>query len=182
MVTAQSITIRFVKNNFIIISLWFLSGLAGSFLNVFIPVSIGKFYELVLHTNSAKGKLFETIGIQLQSLDSFFIFFLLIIILRSLFLFLQQFLTSLVNETFTRDLREMMFEHQLRQTLSSFRTKPAGDYILRYSGDMSSVQKLIGNGIISFASDLFFLIIALTLLSFIQLKVTLVIKIGRAHV
>ncbi|MBL0051938.1 MAG: ABC transporter ATP-binding protein [Bacteroidetes bacterium] len=76
-------------------------------------------------------------------------------------MFVQKYYTGIINETFTKHLREMLFARQLSQSLTDFQQKPAGNYLMRYSGDMSSITKYISTGVMVLPAMYFFMVVAL---------------------
>jgi ABC-type multidrug transport system fused ATPase/permease subunit len=139
--------------------------LFNSVLNVLIPLSIGKFYELALKDEgSSKGWLFEQLGIHILNVRQYFLFFIGLVLLKALLSYLEHALTGALSERFAKELREELFRNQLQQSVKSFEQKPPGKYLLRYGGDLVALQKLITRGIIGFSGDVLFLILALLLL------------------
>ncbi|MBA2407975.1 MAG: ABC transporter ATP-binding protein [Chitinophagales bacterium] len=152
----------------------FLANLISSLLNVLIPLSIGRFYQLVLHDNSVKGKLFNALHISLQSVSEFFLFFVLIIITKSFITFVENFFAGVIGERFSRDLRELLFRTQLSQSVAINQIKPTGKYLLRYSGDLLFIQNFITKGVIQFTGDVMFMIAAVAVLLFINTLLTFI--------
>lgn len=167
----------FQKNKLLLITAFFAC-MISSLLNVLIPISIGRFYQLVLHDNSVKGKLFEALGISLQSVSEFFIFFIILVVAKSLITFAEKFLTGMIGEKFSRDLRELLFRTQLSQSVATNQVKPTGKYLLRYSGDLLFIQQFITKGTIQFTGDVIFMITAAAVLFSINAALTLIMLTG----
>lgn len=178
MITTRNLIVNFFSRNKILILLTFVASICGSLLNVLLPISIGKFYELLLLEGSAKGKLFDTLRIAVNTIPSFFTFFLLLIGLKSLFTFCEKYFSGLVGERFSRSLRELLFQSQLSHPLSVHDRKPVGKYLLRYSGDLAFIQRFISKGVIQFSGDVVFLLTAFTILYLINATLTQIVLLG----
>ncbi len=136
----------------------------GSLLNILLPLSIGKFYEIALHENSLKGRLFNYLPVEVVSGNQFFLFFAAIILLTGVTVFFHKYFAGVIGEKFSKEIRELAFSTQLKQPMRVFEEKPAGKYLLRYSGDLIFIQKFITTGIIEFSADLIFLSLAFMVL------------------
>src|SRR5262249_27224006 len=82
------------------------------------------------------------------------------------------------SELFSKDLREDLIRAQMAFTMPAFEKKPPGKYLLRYSGDLSAIQRYVMNGIIKFGIDILFLILAFAALALLNLSFTLIIFIS----
>jgi len=163
MAAPGKIILSFIGRNKWLMLAALIASLASNFLNVLLPLSIGKFYEITLpDSGSVKGKLMELLPFEINSARRFFIFFGCLILLKVLFAFFEKFGTGVVTERFARRIRERVFAAQLSHTLAAHRSKPVGKYLLRYSGDLRTVQNYLSRGILSFAGDVFFMICAFT--------------------
>ena len=83
MITTGNLIVKFFSRNKTLVLLTFVACITGSLLNVLLPLSIGKFYELLFQEGSTKVKLFDTLRIPVDPINSFFSFFLLLIGLKS---------------------------------------------------------------------------------------------------
>ena len=178
MITTGNLIVKFFSRNKTLVLLTFVACITGSLLNVLLPLSIGKFYELLFQEGSAKGKLFDTLRISVNTIPSFFSFFLLLIGLKSLFTYCEKLFTGMVGERFSRNLRELLFQTQLSHPLSVHERKPVGKYLLRYSGDLTFIQRFISKGVIQFSGDVVFLVTAFFVLYLINAPLTLMVLAG----
>jgi len=175
MTASNKIVFDFIRKN-----KWLVGGTLGAsffsnLLSVLLPVSIGKFYELALHDGgSVKGKLLKLLPVEVASIRQFFIFFGALIVLKVVFSFFEKYGTGVVTERFARRLRERVFSAQLSHTLAVHSQKPVGKYLLRYSGDLRTVQNYLNRGILSFTGDVFFMLCAFTGLWMINPRLTLI--------
>ncbi|MBX7108659.1 MAG: ABC transporter ATP-binding protein/permease [Chitinophagales bacterium] len=177
---ARKLIADFFSRNKALVLVTFVASIGNSLLNVLLPLSIGKFYELAFHESSAKGKLFDTLHLSVNTMSGFFLFFLVLIILKSVITYGEKYFTGLVGERFSRNLRELLFRTQLSHSMPVHELKPAGKYLLRYSGDLSFIQRFISKGIIQFSGDLVFLTAAFTVLLLINTTLTAVVIAGLA--
>lgn len=174
MATASTVLIEFSRRNALLISGAVLVLFIGNVLNVLLPLSIGVFYELELHESGPKAKLMHWFPIHFAETRSFLYGFLLLVLLRAVFVFFERFCSGLVGERLARSLRERLFSTQIRYTATSFAQRPVGKYLLRYSGDLQAVQQWATQGILVFTGDLFFIGAAFLLLASISVQLTLV--------
>ncbi len=177
---ARKLIADFFSRNKALVLVTFVASIGNSLLNVLLPLSIGKFYELAFHESSAKGKLFDTLHLSVNTMSGFFLFFLVLIIMKSVITYGEKYFTGLAGERFSRNLRELLFRTQLSHSMPVHELKPAGKYLLRYSGDLSFIQRFISKGIIQFSGDLVFLAAAFTVLLLINTTLTAVVIAGLA--
>lgn len=178
MITPRKLVTGFLARNKSLVLVTFIASIAGSLLTVLIPLSIGKFYEIVLHDRSVKGKLFDTMHISIETSKSFFIFFLTLIVLKSAITYAERFFTGMLGERFARNLRELLFRTQLSHSMTVHELRPAGKYLLRYSGDLIFIQRFISKGIIGFTGDIIFLLAAFAVLFTINAPLTWIVTGG----
>ncbi|HXH17797.1 MAG TPA: ABC transporter ATP-binding protein, partial [Chitinophagales bacterium] len=175
MTRANKIVFDFISRNKWLIGGTLCASLLSNLLNVLLPVSIGKFYEVALHdADSVKSRLMEWMPVEIGSTRDFFIFFGTLIILKVIFAFFEKYGTGVSAERFARRLRERVFAAQLSHTLPVHREKAVGKYLLRYSGDLRTVQNYLSKGILSFTGDVFFVLCAFTGLWLINPQLTLI--------
>ena len=149
----------------------FFTGVINSLISIVIPVSIGKYYQLAFHSNSPRGKFLDSF-FTIHHLSGFFLFFSLLILLKGIFTFFERFLAGYISELFSKQLREKLFETHLSFYASVYDRKPAGKFLLRYSGDLSAIQRYVMKGVVLFSIDVIFLVFALVVLLFINWQMT----------
>jgi ABC-type multidrug transport system fused ATPase/permease subunit len=150
-----------------------LVGFIASFFNVLLPLSVGKFFELLYQEQSTKGKLLEMLSLPINDMQSFFIFFFSLIALRGVFGFFQNYLTAYTGERFIADLRVELFKAQLTMNLRHFEKRHLSRHLQKYTGDMRFIQKWMTKGVIGGPIDFFFLVFAFFALYQINPAVTL---------
>lgn len=72
-------------------------------------------------------------------------------------LFTEKYLVFLLGEKLSQSLRETLFETQLNTRFAAFSQKPAGAYLLRYSGDLKNIRNFFQYGVIGLVRDLLML-------------------------
>ncbi len=163
--TRQQLIKSFLAQHKVIVATAMVMGVLNSLLNVVIPLSIGKFYELSLHEGGAKSRLLEKAGLHIVDLSSFFIFFFLLVALRAVFGFVEIYYSEIIEEKFVMNVRQQLFEAQLSHTVKAFHSRPVGKYLLRYSNDLAAIQNYITKGGIKLIADLTFLVFAFLVLA-----------------
>jgi len=159
----------FIKRNGIIVSITFLSGLCYNILTLLIPISLGRFYEFDFGYSSHRLKLLKDLPfINTKNFISFLLFFISLLFIRFVFEYINKYYISIIGEKFARTLREQLFEHQLQICTSVYDKKGIGKYLLRYSGDLKSIQNYVTSGLFRFSQDLFLILFLLITIAFID--------------
>lgn len=137
--------------------------LLANLVTVALPVLVSQAIAVLLGFNSLRGQwLFDAntpIGFQ----------FILVLAVSTLLLkagldFMRKRLHSQIGEDWISWLRNRIFRHQLRINLSQYEDRGIGRHLLRFSGDLSSVQHLITRGALQFIADLSLLIIGIAVI------------------
>lgn len=139
-----------------------LLGIITNLFTIIIPVSIGKYYQLVFNFEAYRMKLLgvvpETIW---NTVPKFLIIFLLLIVCRYFFYFLHEYYLRNEGEIFIKNVKDYLFNHQLQIHNSVYKEKGIGKYLLRYSGDINSLKNLYFKGTISAIVDIIMVLFAL---------------------
>ncbi|MBQ4819289.1 ABC transporter ATP-binding protein [Aquimarina sp. MMG016] len=171
-----SIISGFTHKNIILISLAILTGLCYNLLTIMIPISIGKFYELSFGFSSHRLAAFKFVPfMDAPDFNSFLLFFFFLVLLRLLFEYLNRYGIALVGERFSKLLREQLFSNQLQIAMSVYDSKGIGKYLLRYSGDLKSIQNYIKNGLIRFAQDVVLLSTVVAAIGYFDIHLGIII-------
>jgi ATP-binding cassette subfamily B protein len=83
-------------------------------------------------------------------------------------------LTGVVGERFVRDLRNAVFSHLLRMSVSYFDRHPRGRLIARMTSDIDALQDLVQLGLVQFVQSVLTLALLFVLLSLLSWKLWLV--------
>ena len=94
--------------------------------------------------------------------------------------YLNKYVISIIGESFTKDLREQLFKHQLNISANIYDQKGIGKYLLRYSGDLKSIQNYVTRGLFRFTQDLFLIVILLITIAYIDLILGIIVAISIA--
>lgn len=144
----------FIKNNIGLVIGTFVSGLCYNVFTLLIPISIGRFYEFNFGFSSHRLQIIQSFSlINTEDFNTFLIFFIGLVAIRFVFEYLNKYLIALIGEKFAKDLREKLFAHQLQIVTEVYDQKGIGKYLLRYSGDLKSIQNYVSRGIFRFLQD-----------------------------
>lgn len=154
-------------------------GMAHSIATILIPLSLGKYFELVFHAHSGRSNILHLAGISAgHNLQEFFLFFAAIIAIKGITGWADHYLTARQGERLCQALRANLFTTQLHTRPADFHRKPVNKYLLRYSGDMKSLRRLYTTGMLVFSRDVLFMALSLYLLFMIQATLTGIILIA----
>jgi ABC-type multidrug transport system fused ATPase/permease subunit len=159
MSAASTLLKPFIRDNKVLMISSIVTGLLNNIFTLLLTLTIGKFFDdaFAYHTN--KGRILSLLGLHLdKSLFHFFLFFSALIIAKLIIGWADAYFTALNGEGLSKRLREKLFEKQLYQEYESFHQKETGKYLLRYSGDMRSMQTMLTKGVIGFIKDILFII------------------------
>ncbi len=154
----------------------FIFGIISNLLTIFIPVSIGKYYELLFNIHSRRAAVLNFLPEQwTNEITNFLILFNIAVCLKITFNYLQRYYTAKMSELFIKSLREKLYKKQLLIDMEVYDEKGIGRYLLRFSGDLNSIKKYIANGIIRFSIDATLILLALATLFSIHHLIALVL-------
>lgn len=166
-----------IKENPGLAGLAVITGFCYNIFTVLVPIAIGRFYEFNFGFSSVRLKLFFS-GfpfINTSSFNAFLIFFIGIILIRFLFEYTNRYVIGILGERFSKSLRERLFAHQLRVLTPIYDEKGIGRYLLRYSGDLKSVQNYLTQGVFRFAQDILLIAILLAVIGYYSVTMALII-------
>jgi ABC-type multidrug transport system fused ATPase/permease subunit len=147
----------FIRNNKVLMISSMATGLLNNVITLLLTLTIGKFFDDAFSYSTNKGRILSLLGLHLdKNLFHFFLFFAALITAKLIFGWTDAFITALSGEKFSKQLREKLFEAQLHQDYQLFQKKETGKYLLRYSGDMRSMQNMLTKGVIGHIKDVLF--------------------------
>jgi len=150
-----------------------------SLITVLIPVSIGKYYELIFNLTSSRAGALSWLPAEFFStLPRFMLFLGSLIVLKFIFQFSYRYLTQLLGERLVKNVREHLFLHQLRLDTSVYEQRGTGRYLLRYSGDLKGMRDVFTRGMIGLTSDVILLATVLIALASADFWLVVPIMIG----
>ncbi len=169
---------RHRKKEVFIILLW---GLLSNLLTIAIPISIGKYYELVFGFTSHRLSFLSIVPENLWATPRLFLlFFLTIIVFRYLFFYFFQYKLRYESARFIKKIKDNLFEEQQSVKYNIYKEKGIGKYLLRYTGDINSLRNLFQRGSIIIIVDVIIASIAFILLLKMNVKGSLVILASSA--
>ena len=156
-----------------------LLGMFSSSITILLSLSIGNYYEILSRHHSNKSMVLSQLHIKLpHDPNTFFIVFALVVMFKMALQFGEKYFSESLALSFTSGLQRKLFRHHVRMNMTDFSKKPVGKYLLRYSGDMTSIRQYISKGIFRFTADCIFILLTLVLLFNIDATITLVIIIA----
>ena len=162
----------FLSRNAGLVSLSLFTGLLYNFFTVFVPLCLGRFYEFNFGFSSFRLKLLKDFKwINTPDFNQFLWFFAGVIVFRFLFEYANRYTIAILGERFSRDLREELFVRQLKVRLPVYEESGTGKYLLRFSGDLKSIQNYLTQGIFRFSQDLVLIAILLLVLAYYSLAI-----------
>ena len=142
-----------------------LLGFWANAATLLLPLVIAQTYSLLFDFQSARGRLLEKFGISWQAdFRSWLAFLPILILIKAILDFFRKSEQGKLTETFLHWLRRRLFLHQLRMELKQYEERGVGRYLLRFSGDLSSVQQFLSKGILQFSADMLLVMMGLALL------------------
>jgi ABC-type multidrug transport system fused ATPase/permease subunit len=139
-------------------------GLISSVSSFLLTLIIGDFFLLQFQTGSSKGKLLMWMGLHLTTVSAFFRAFVVLLVVKFISNYLERYLASRQGECLVKDIRHTLFKAQMYSPVSQFQEGAFGNYLLRYSNDLKSVQLLLVKGVLGGIKQFFFTVMGLILL------------------
>lgn len=152
-----------------------LAGFVNSCISFLLPVSIGEFFAVHFHTGSSKGKLLSWMGIHIDTIQRFYLLFIILLLLRAVLSYAESFGSYRQGELFVKNLRENLFASQISWPPDLLSKNLYGKYLLRYSNDMKTVQNYFTKGIMEGLKNILFLLTGLFMLSRIHFTLTIIL-------
>lgn len=164
--------LRVYKFQFAIVIFW---GLLQSLVSFILTLLIGNFFILRFDTGSSKGKLLHWFGVNVTSIETFFLLFSFLILIKFISSYFERYLSLKQAELFVRNIREELFTVQMLADKELVTRKTYGKYLLRYSNDLKAVQNYLAKGILGGIKDAVFVLIGLLILLKMNIQVAMVI-------
>lgn len=166
---------HFIKGNILFIAGTLFAVICSNLLSILLSLSVGLFYDLHFHAGSSKGIAIKVLFPGIHDLQGFAILFCALVLLKVIFTFWGKSGTGIIGERLTKELREMLFEKQMQQSLASFQRKAPGKYLLRYSGDLTVIQQFVNKGALAFSGDIVLLMATMVVLFLMQFHLGLAV-------
>ena len=146
------------------------TGIIRSIVTFLLSVSIGEFYQLCFHAGGSRAMLLARIDIHLENIESFFILFASLVLVKMILDYAENYLMNKASENFVQELRDKIFKTQIEWPNEYFGRRHFGKYLLRYSNDMKAVQNYLSRGIYGGCRDVLFLMVGVTILYLIHIQ------------
>ncbi|RLD30726.1 MAG: hypothetical protein DRI70_00290, partial [Bacteroidetes bacterium] len=155
-----------------------INGMIANVLVVLIPVSLGKYFDFLFGFQSHRAAFLDLLPFSFWStIQQYLLFLLVLILLKMIFQYFQRFQMAFLGEKFIKELREQLFQQQLKIQAVVYDDFGTGRYLLRHSGDLKSIQNYFTRGIIRFSTDIFLLLVAFGFLLWLN-KIIFFIIVG----
>lgn len=127
-----------------------------------LSISLGNALSFVLPYHPYRAKFLTFLPDTILGDFNNFLLFLALLLLVKIFLdWGSSFFTEKIGAKAILELQKILFKNQLKLPLDLYREKGVSRYLLRWSGDLTSVKALITKGFIQFLGDLFLLLLIL---------------------
>ncbi len=165
----KALILQFVQQHPVAIAIAGLAGLVSSLLTILIPVSFGKYYELVFEMRAVRAQFLKHLPFfDVATPQAYLRLLLGLIVLKAIFHFVERFSIARLGELFVHDIRDTLYARQLELHTNIYDEKGIGRYLLRYSGDLKSIRNYFTKGTLRFAVDIVLLTLTLVALFFIN--------------
>lgn len=168
MITARHIFLSFARQHRGGMAVVFIAGLLARATGLLIPLAIGRYLALHFGYASFRANLLADVpGHWLANGNTFAAALIGLVGIWSLFRYIERYQTSVLGEYLVQSLRESLFDRQLQASPAAFTQRTTGKYLLRYSGDLKSIQNLFNLGIMAFVRDLIAVVPAALLFAYL---------------
>lgn len=155
---------KFINSHRKSVLLTFSIGLLANLMTIFIPMVITLSYAILFNVQGNKAQVL-TNGLGFEpNFQAFIMLFFASILLKGFLDFALKYNMGKMSEQLIFELRGQLFEHQLNVNMEEYDKRGMGRYLLRYSGDLSSIHGYLTKGIIRFAADALMLCISFLVL------------------
>ncbi len=159
----------------------FLLGLSSNLLTIFIPVSVGRYYDLVFSYNSHRAQILKFLPESwTDTVTHFLLLFLTVLILRFVFFLLYRSSLHALGELFIKQIKDDLFAYQLTVVYANYEAHGTGRYLLRYSGDINSLKNLFLKGTVTVLLDACILFISFLCLYLLNPMGAAIVCLGSA--
>ncbi len=111
-----------------------------------LPLITGAFFDIYFNTATGKSRLLGMLGISPATTSQFFLLFAVCIAAKGILAYAERRLSLSLADGFSFSLTRRLFETQMGWPHAYFARKPYGNYLLRYSGELTSSRNLMMKG------------------------------------
>lgn len=155
------------------VGLFLVLGWLASLSTFFLSLMVGWFYDLKFQEGISKSALLKKLGLEIQSMETFFMIMALVILVKFGLQLTERIGINRSADSFIYHITGRLYRKQIHWDPTVFEEQPFGKYLLRYSGDMTSIRGMLINGIHRGVRDSLFLISGLGILLWINSTWTL---------
>jgi ABC-type multidrug transport system fused ATPase/permease subunit len=140
------------------------AGFIHNICTVLLLLSIGKYIEIAFNGNGSKSRALQWVGIHLpNNLTLFFVFFFGVTFLKFAVAWIEKYFTKNASLLYTEELRRLYFSHLLSNK-DLFATRRFSKWLVWFSSDLKTLQRLAEKATIGFIKDGLFLMLCMYLL------------------
>ncbi len=155
----------FLKNHIRLISIVFLICFLANVVTLILPIYIAQSFDLLFDISSHRAQILYLIPFLVQKeITAYLIVFSALLLLKGILDFSCKYLMALLGEKQLHFFRKKIFTHQLAIKMETYEEKGIGKYLLRYSGDLNSIQSLLTKGGLQFICDVLIITLAIFIL------------------
>ena len=107
----------------------------------------------------------------------YFLGMLGVLMIETVLQYYQSYLSNLVAQSVTLDLREKLYRKVLKFRLKFFDKTPVGSFVTRLISDIDGIAQIFSNGILTILGDIVKLIVVISAMMFISVELTLIVLI-----
>ena len=134
-------------------------------------LSIGRPYLV----GSGLTEAFETK--KAATLLPYFLGMIMLLIIETILQYFQTYLSNVVAQSVTLDLREKLYKRVVQFRLKFFDNTPVGTFVTRLIGDIDGIAQIFSNGILTIFGDIIRLIFTIGFMFWISWKLTLLVLV-----
>lgn len=172
---ANQYLIRYLRRHFTWALIVFFLGLVGSAVTFFLTLLVSDFFVIHFNLDSNKGRLLEMMGIQLHDHKSFFVLFMLAIVVKWLTQFAEKYNGDRLAEGLIWQIKNELFVAHLKAKLANGSIKNKEKYISNLNADWRGISQWLTKGLIYAGKDLIFLIVGLLFISLIDITISVTV-------
>lgn len=155
------------------VGLFLVLGWLASLSTFFLSLMVGWFYDLNFQEGVSKSALLRKFGLQIDTMQTFFLIMGAVILFKFILQLTERIGINRAADSFIYQITGRLYRKQIHWDPEVFEEKPFGKYLLRYSGDMTSIRGMLVYGIHRGIRDGLFLISGLGILLWINSTWTL---------
>lgn len=159
---------------------------AANICALMLPLIISQMYAYLLDFDSARAQiLMRMVPLQrnpdgesvffTKNFPLLFILFSGILICRFLLDTFRKKQQGVLSEIFQHDIRQSIFSHHLKMSITTYEQSGMGRYLMRFSGELSGISHFWSKGILQFGADALLLFLGWSLMMVLDRKTALIV-------